>query len=230
MVGTPYYLSPEIIEERLPEREHKHLPEREYKQECGNGAADAPFDIIGIAMQLHWVSWQGLRSWIRTKPSWQVRACTSPLSWYSQFGLPKLSQHRMEANPLQRERALTSCDCGCLCTCDLASSASCPAWSIPQQCFNSWWIYIYLSLWRWRWPYIYIYIVESRIGSRVAIFWVKNWSKVSSFSCFRKLFFFLQGDWDFSKKEKTKKVKIDNPPESKAGQLCCATCLDQFLT
>ena len=52
------------------------------------------------------------------------------------------------------------------------------------------------------WPYsicIYIYAVESKCGPRFAFFWVKMWSKFSLFFFFffSKIFFFLQGEWDF---------------------------------
>ena len=57
--------------------------------------------------------------------------------------------------------------------------------------------------------YIYIYVEESKLGPKIAFFWVKTWSKFSLFFffCFSEIFFFLQGEWDFLKKNEQKKTK-----------------------
>ena len=59
-------------------------------------------------------------------------------------------------------------------------------------------IYIYIHM-----LYIYIYAVESKICPKIALFWVNNLSKCSFVCPFSasKILFFLQGEWDFQKKQ-----------------------------
>ena len=82
--------------------------------------------------------------------------------------------------------------------------------------------------WKTRYMHIYIYVVESKLGPKIAFFWVKTWSK--SFFVFSKLFFLLQGEWDFSKKRKKNKTNMTLFLRQNLVQLCCTTCLDQVLT
>ena len=90
----------------------------------------------------------------------------------------------------------------------------------------SFYLYLSLSL------YIYIYAVESKLGPKIAFFWVKTWSKFSLFVPF--LFFenilLLQGEWVFKEKRAKKRTKKTPFLSQNLVQFCCATYLDQVLT
>ena len=79
---------------------------------------------------------------------------------------------------------------------------------------------------------IHVYAVELKIRPKIALFELKIRPKFSFFFCFcfSKIFFFLQGEWDFSKKIKEKKEKKNYFLRWKSVQLCCATYLDGFST
>ena len=86
-------------------------------------------------------------------------------------------------------------------------------------------LYIYI--------YIYMHAVESKLGPKIAFFESKLGPSFLFFSFlffFSKIFFFLQGEWDF--KEKRAKTKTKKTPflSQNLVHFCCATYLDQVLT
>ena len=81
--------------------------------------------------------------------------------------------------------------------------------------------------------YIYIYICcRAKIGPKITVDWVKHWSKFSFFPFwFSKVFFFLQGEWDFLEDKHTI-VESNTGPimlRNMLGPMCDST-LDQFIT
>ena len=79
--------------------------------------------------------------------------------------------------------------------------------------------------------HIYIYAVESKLGPKIAFFWVKTWSKFSSFflCCVSKIFLLSAGRMRCFKTSEEKKDKNYPVLSQNLVQLCCATYLDQVL-
>ena len=76
-------------------------------------------------------------------------------------------------------------------------------------------------------PTAYIYIYICAVELIVGLFCVKNWSKFFVYFCFENLV--LPAERRGLKKNQ-EKLKNDPILVLKLVQLCCATCLDQFLT
>ena len=84
-------------------------------------------------------------------------------------------------------------------------------------------IYVYIYI------LTYIYVVESKLAPKLPFLSQRLAHFFVSLFCFSQNVFFLQGEW-VSEKRQNIRSTLTVLLSQKVAELCCATCLDQFLT